>query len=256
MAAAQIVADAGWEKGDLYQNVFSPFSVCTPHGATISNEHARKGKHAVRFELRATDTICGYSKRSELYIHTSASQELRWYAWSEYIPADYQTDKLNEVHFQLHHTSAAGGPPVIGLWLSADKWKLVQTFDTINVFNKNRIIKQHELGPVAKGRWTDWVLYTNFSLDQKGRIKLWKNGKLVLDIKGANFNRENGVVQKNPYMKFGIYKWQWLSTPGPFNPAKRVVFFDEIKVGKEGCTLQEMQPGAKPKKAKNTATKK
>jgi hypothetical protein len=241
LTQAQMVVKTGWEKGDVLQKVYSQGSLCTPWAAVISDSFARKGKHSVRFELNATDTNCGYSKRAELTIPSSpATQDIVWYAWSEYLPEDYAYDTYNELHFQLHHTSHSG-PPLLGLWITKDRWKLVHTFDTADINNKKHSIKQYDLGPVTKGKWIDWVLYTNLKLDSTGNIKLWRNGALLLDITGANFNREDGKPQKNPYLKFGIYKWPWHDYPGPFNPAKRVVYFDEVKTGREGLTIEDFR---------------
>lgn len=238
-APAQMVLQAGWETDDVYQQIFSKGSICTPHGAVISDSFARKGKSSVRFELRSSDTICGYSKRAELSLPAADSlQDIAWYAWSEYLPVDYAFDKHNELHFQLHHSSKYG-PPLIGLWLTADRWKLVHTFDTVEISSRKPSIQQIDLGPVQKGAWTDWVLYTRFKLDTGGVIKLWRNGELLVDMSGPNFNREKGKPQKQPYLKFGLYKWPWKDYPGPFIPGSRVVYFDEVKAGKEGMCLDD-----------------
>ncbi|MBL0358971.1 MAG: heparin lyase I family protein [Chitinophagaceae bacterium] len=219
-AKAQIVVHAGWETGDVYQTVFSHGSICSPWGATVSDSVARRGKHSVRFELNASDTICGYSKRAELTIPTSPDrQDIVWYAWSELLPEDYAYDTHNELHFQLHHVSKYG-PPLIGLWITKDRWKLVHTFDTADIKNEKHTIRQYDLGPVSKGKWVDWALYTNFKLDSTGNIRLWRNGELLLNVDGANFNREDGLPQKSPYLKFGIYKWPWKDYAGPLTPIK------------------------------------
>lgn len=231
---------AGWEEGDLYQNIFSPHSLCTPWGGSISDSFARKGKKAVRFELRATDTICGNSKRAELYINskTAAKENFTWYAWSEYLPDGYPFDKINEVHFQLHDYKG-GGPPLIGFWVSEDRWRLIQTFDTVDISNQKHTVKSHDLGPVIKGKWVDWILHVNFSVKDNGMIQMWRNDSLVLDVKGANLNVENGKPVESPYMKFGIYKWRWKDNPGPFYPDRRVTYFDEVKMGHEDARLED-----------------
>jgi hypothetical protein len=237
VAKTQVPIHTGWEKGDIYQDVFSKGSVCTPYGATISDSFARKGQHSVRFELRSTDTICGFSKRAELTLPTASTQNIVWYAWSEYLPQDYAFDKYPEVHFQLHHVSS-GGSPLIALLVASDKWKLAQNFDTADINNKRHSTKQYDLGPVIKGAWTDWVLYVDFKLDSTGKIKLWRNAELMLEIDGANFNREEGKPQRKPYMKFGIYKWLWHDYAGPFDPATRIAYFDEMRTGKEGMAME------------------
>ncbi len=237
-AQAQVPVTYGWETGDVLQQRFSAASLCTPWAATISDSVARKGRHSVRFELNATDTNCGYSKRAELVLTSTKTKDITWYAWSEYLPADYAYDTYNELHFQLHH-QGKGGPPLIGLWVTKDHWKLVHTFDTLDVTRPKPTIRQYDLGEVVKGKWVDWVLYAKFTLDGNGTIRLWRNGVLLVDLPGSNFNCEDGLAQKNPYLKFGIYKWPWHDYPGPFNPSKRVVYFDEVKTGPEGLTVDD-----------------
>ena len=84
-------------------------------------------------------------------------------------------------------------------------------------------------------------MHVNFSVKDDGRIQMWRNDSLVLDVQGANFNVDNGKPVESPYMKFGIYKWRWKDNPGPFNPDRRVAYFDEIKMAREDARLEDFR---------------
>lgn len=234
------IISTSWEDGDILQHIFLPHSLCMPYSGTITDSIARKGKKSVRFELHSSDPICAGSKRAELYISskTTVEEKFTWYAWSEFLPTDYAYDEVNELHFQIHDKFGQG-PPSIGLWVSKDKWHLIQTYNPDDLLNKKSTIKSHDLGPVLKGQWVDWVLHVNFSAGDDGVLQLWRNDTLLLDLKGCNVSKINGRQLENPYMKFGIYKWQWKDKQGPFNPDTRVTFFDELKMGKEGASIED-----------------
>ncbi len=58
--------------------------------------------------------------------------------------------------------------------------------------------------------------------------------------KGPNMYRVTGDI-KNPSWKLGIYKSAWNGT-AKTKSTKRVLYFDEIKMGNEYATYEEMAP--------------
>ncbi len=224
------VIDTDWETGDLMQNIYYPYSLCNkPYDAQISTDYSRKGTHSVRFEVRATDATCGGSKRAELYVPGSlaVTPTLKWFAWSDYMPADYAKDAKAESHFQLHHSGATGSP-IFGVWVQDDKYYFVQSYD----HNEDGVITQvkHDLGAVRKGQWDDWVVYIDTQVDASGKLMVWRNGVKVLEVNGPNTYMINGKADPKPYPKFGIYKWPW-SNGGTFNPSTRVIYMDAVSMG-------------------------
>jgi Polysaccharide lyase len=233
----QFIYNSGWESGNILQGkLFNKFSLCNPpYDGTVSDSFARSGTQSARFEVRTTDTICGYSIRAELYNYLTPGFTF-WTAFSEYIPAWIPYDDIRETHAQMHDAGKLGSP-LWGFMLDQDRWKFGQSFDTLET-GKQISPPKYDLGPIAKGVWTDWVVYSKFRLDPSGEIKVWKNGVLVLDLKGANYNMVNGVYQPVPYLKFGIYKWPW-KRPGNYTVTKKVVYIDDVKMADSTATIKD-----------------
>jgi len=245
-ADSQVTRYAGWETGDVFQGMFYPYKICTPYGATISDSFARVGTHSVRIECRADQADCGGNKRSQLfYPKGPMDSTTEWWAVSIYVPVDYAFDSLSESHMNL--TNPAGPGSGIGsVWIKADKWFCAGSYDTVNrVIGANIVSYYQEIGPVAKGVWTDWVINAHWAFNGNGFIKYYKDGKLVYNITGTIANRDsNGGIQY-PYGSFGTYKWPW-HKPGNYNPSVRVLYFDEYRTGGVHSTLSDFVPDKKP----------
>jgi hypothetical protein len=251
---AQILGNWSWEMGSVTQKVFSPHSLCNkPWDARISNAHARDGKKSIRFESHWNDTICGYSKRSELSLPKGwpNNEPIRWYAFSIFYPEDFETDKSPELHWQIHHNQYSGSP-LTELRVVEDQWFFVQSFDSLQTGKQFQ--RRSLLGPIVKNKWVDFVFYVNFQINESGLVKIWQDGKQVFEIAGANANSINGRLEDSSYMKFGIYKWQWSKATAPVEPGTRVVYFDRVMVGGEKCQLSNFlfqeKNAAKAKKRK------
>jgi Polysaccharide lyase len=229
----QFMYNVGWESGDILQGkLFNKFSLCNPpYDGMVSDSFARSGTKSARFEVRTTDTICGYSIRAELYNYLTPGFTF-WTAFSEYIP-EWSASDVRELHGQMHDKGKLGSP-LWGLWVDEDRWKFAQAFDTLET--GTQIQFKHDLGPVKKGVWTDWVIYNKFRLDPTGEIKVWRNGELVLELHGANYNMVNGEYQPVPYFKFGIYKWTW-KKHDTGNVTKRVLYMDDVKMADSTATI-------------------
>ena len=51
--------------------------------------------------------------------------------------------------------------------------------------------------------------------------------------------------EKYPYFKFGVYKWEW------GNPAtRRVIYFDEVRVGNKNSSYEEVKPNSSAEEVK------
>lgn len=252
----------GWEDPSLGvgQGQFSLFSLCNkPWDAQISTLVARKGIRSIRFELRPTDTVCGNSKRAELY----KSQVPKWmdtidkFGVSIYYPADYVSDldpnlpRRQEGHLQYHQLTAPGSP----LWeigTEGEKMLLFINYDTTGTGKQTQFVidlgvpgaKKSTNGlvdggvvtgsnKVVRGQWVDWDVYYRRRTDNTGLFVLYRNGQEVFRRTGPNANKifVGGVLVDETwgYPKNGIYKWPW-NTGASFNVPFRVVFQDEFRM--------------------------
>jgi hypothetical protein len=96
------------------------------------------------------------------------------------------------------------------------------------------------LGVITKDNWQSYVLHVKHAADNAGIVEIWKDSKLFFTFKGPNMYRVTGDL-KNPNWKLGIYKSTWNGTQTT-RTKKRVLYFDDIKMGSENATLQDMTP--------------
>lgn len=255
---AQIVRTADFETGNIYQGFFGPYQLCldvNPLAGYISDSFARNGTHSVRLETNTDQLYCGSSYRAMLNV----TNDVSWYnfyqpriAFSTYLPSYFQFDNSqfrNELYFQIHiKTKRAVGNPVVALWLVNDQWYFRHTYDTVDYMQNKDVIQITPVGTAVKGIHDDWVFLADFTIDNPaGFIKLYRNGVLVVDKHGSNFNKENGVIQEEPYFGLGPYKFGWkhpaVSPSYTTNPfiRSRVIFADYIRFGSPSATYADFQ---------------
>jgi hypothetical protein len=219
------------------------------YSATIVKEPARAGRYAVRFELRKDDPIVASSKRSELTLKRELEVKVeRWYGFSIFLPEDYVRDPTPEIVTQWHASpdrrdGEVWRSPPLALSTRDGRWCVSWRWDADRIMRSNRPdgSKSKDLGGYKTGGWTDWVFHIKWSWESDGLLEVWKNGEKVIHYTGPNaYNDRNGV-----YFKTGIYKWVWNMTPEKDQSptTKRVMYVDEVRVGKESATYQDVAPG-------------
>lgn len=194
-----------------------------------------KGTKSARFELRDTDLKVSNGTRTEAYIIKNLAQEkVRWYSFAAYFPTDgYAYDSENEVINQWHQS----GTPATSLRIRKDRFYL-------QVGNDPAKRAQIDLGPVIKDIWHEFVFRFLHSHADDGLIEVWHNGNKILTYKGGNMYditkmpNIGKVDFRFPNWKIGIYKPNWNN--GSTDTNRRVVFYDNIRVGNERATLSEM----------------
>ncbi|MEJ8801488.1 polysaccharide lyase [Pontibacter sp. H249] len=209
----------------------------------LSNDVARQGKYAVRFEINKKDPLKSGGNRAELFLPQEDELKIeRWYGMSIYLPKTYVTEPEPEIVAQWHVFPDKDlgedwrSPPVAlitknGRWILAINWAKapVNTNETIDGF------KDIDLGLYSNNTWTDWVFQIRFSWQEDGLINIWKNDTLVYTYAGPNaYNDKSGV-----FLKLGLYKWIWES-PVP----QRIVYFDEIRIGSQDADYIDVKPGS------------
>lgn len=219
--------------------------ICRPDALTITQEVARKGKNAARFEFAKTDVLEyeGYV-RAEIRQNSETENE-RWYGFSNYLPADFVADPLAEKIAQWHEVpdwdmGESWRSPPISLGIKDDRYYL-QILWAAALVNSNKTKdgeKTIDLGPIDKGQWNDWVFHIKFSWKADGIVEIWKNKQPVLTLRGPNSFND----QHYPYFKIGIYKWGWKGWAHYSPEDKRVLFYDEVRIGNKFSSLQEVSP--------------
>ncbi|KAA9325646.1 polysaccharide lyase [Adhaeribacter soli] len=216
----------------------SPFSTAhgieagsMSYGLTYVTNPVFTGKKAARFELRETDPLESTGKRVEVTIVKGSEGDIQkdtWYSFSQYLPTDYAKDKEPEVINQWFQ----GSSPATALRIKDDTYHL-HTGNSLSPDNRQYI----SLGPVAKGQWTQFVLHFIHSNGSDGLIEVWRNGTKILTHKGGNMY--SGEL---PKWKVGVYKSAFKY--GTSDVDKRVLYYDDIRVGNANATLAEMMGSA------------
>ena len=193
-----------------------------------------------------------------------------WLGVSVYIPADWSLDygsALNGVAradrkakgsiLQIHDTAFNDGTWRYGIPFTVNHSK-----DGFHIWNRgngcgnrgdsclnnpnnrNQLKLFNEVAPMKKGQWNDFVMNFKWSPDADGFIKLWVNGNLELDSRGANYYNEH-VEGPNgqPYFKMGLYQHSYMAPESVvFNVEERTLYHDELRIGGENSSFDEVSP--------------
>lgn len=211
------------------QTLFATYAkrqTSTVYGITQVTDKCYSGAKSARFELRDTDPEVQSGTRSEI-VFPEATNLNRWYSFAIYFPRDgYLKDDADEVINQWHQ----GGSKTPALCL--------RTRNDILYLRVLGIWKS--LGAITKDTWQSYVLHVKHAPDATGIVEIWRDGKLILTHNGANMYKVTSDI-KNPNWKLGIYKSTWNGT-ATTRTKKRVLYFDDIKMGSEKATYGEMTP--------------
>src|ERR1700754_2891267 len=218
---------------------------CRPGALEISTEVARKGRSSARFEFTKADVtdFNGYV-RSELRLGSETENE-RWYGFSNYLPSDFVADPLPEKIAQWHEVpdwelGESWRSPPISLGIENDRFylQILWAAAAVNTNATRDGEKKVDLGPVDKDKWNDWVFHIKFSYQSDGIVEIWKNKQKIFDYSGPNSFNDKHL----PYFKIGIYKWGWKGWASYSPEEKRVLFYDEVRIGNRLANMQLVSP--------------
>lgn len=247
-AQSNLVLQADFEGQDLRYGWDFAQSCCS-YSLTTTDAFKRTGKKALRVELRKSDSTIASGKRAELIENTypfPPDSNREWWAFSTFFPEDFKRDSVYEAlaqwHFSATGSTAVAGSPPLSFQIFKGDFIIDLKWDTVNI-NIDKLAyaqrKIFNLGPWEKGVWNDWIFQYHFSPDSDGFLKIWKNGKLILEYNGSNFYRGSHP----PYFKLGLYKWAW--NTGWNVPAEtsvltsRVYYIDNVKIGNKEAILND-----------------
>lgn len=240
---------------DFEKGSFSKWAkeLCCDYSAEIVSYPTRAGEQAVKFTLNKDDPKVASSKRAELRLGTVPANSERWYGFSNYLPNDWVNDPSFEITAQFHSKPNLSlgeewRSPALTLAIYENKWRISNRWDPKKITKNNNPRPEGSsqgwwVGEIEKGKWTDWVFHVKWSHKADGLLEVWKDGKLVVSKTGPNtYNDERG-----PFFKIGVYKPQWKSKPERSKATKRVIYFDELRVGDASSSYENVVPTNKTK---------
>ena len=211
------------------------------HSFSLDENIKRAGNAAGRFEINNNDPKIWSATRSELSQAQNTARAEGWYGFSQYFPDSYISDSSGEVITQWHDQSDQGEAvdrsPSNAIITADDrlKWMVRWDADAIMDSGTSDGTIYIDLGSIPKTRWINWVVHIKYSHTNSGILEVWMDGKKVIDRQNMP-NAYNDVAY--PYLKFGLYKWNWETTT-----SKRVMYFDEVRIGNSNSNYDEVKPG-------------
>ena len=220
--------------------------ICRASALVISREVTpRKGNGVARFEFAKSD-VTNYNNYVRAEIRQPSQTEAeRWFGFSNYLPADFVTDPLAEKIAQWHEVpdfdkGENWRSPPISFGIENGRY-YVQILWAAAAVNTNSTVdgnRKVDLGPVDKAQWNDWVFHIKFSYQSDGILEIYKNKTKVFSLYGPNSFNDRTF----PYFKIGIYKWGWNGWASYSPESKRVLYYDEVKIGNAKSNLTEVSP--------------
>jgi hypothetical protein len=243
-SAANVSLYSAFENASTF-NSWS-LEICRPTALTISSEvKARKGNREARFELAKSD-VTNYNgfSRAEIHIDCPTNAE-NWYAFSNYLRTDFVADPLAENIAQWHdvpdwNLGESWRSPPISLGIVNDRYyvKILWAAAPVNTNDTKDGEKDIDLGPIDKGKWNDWVFHIKFSYKSDGILEIYKNKVKIYSLYGPNSFNDKYY----PYFKIGIYKWGWNGWASYSPENKRVLYYDEVRIGNQNANLSSVSP--------------
>ena len=222
-ATANHIFEETFEGSTAFSGRHTQFA--TSYSFQMATNPAFRGAKSGRFELRSSDALVANGTRTEVIVADVATNKNRWYSFATYFPAkDYASDSGSELISQWWQTSSS---------TQATSLRVRQDRLVLRTGNNANSLKDIDLGPVTKDTWQEYVFHFIHSYGTDGLIEVWRNGTKILTHKGGNMYN-----MKMPNWKIGIYRASW--NTGTTSTNKRVLYFDNIRVGNEKATINEM----------------
>lgn len=175
------------------------------HSFEIGSECGDLKRHNAQKNIIVTQksTDCEEnSVRSEVSQDLTKQPKKQWYKWSVYLEEDYPIQEGGKLSLGQWHSMEC--PHVKFNSKGSDNGKLY--FDLRKTWqgdckttHRSYIANLQDM----RGKWTEFIIYAEWSSKDNGVFKLWLDGKQVLDYKGRTLTV--GLERYN-YLKIGIYQ--------------------------------------------------
>jgi len=193
-------------------------------------------RYVFRLQVYATDPLVNGKKRAELTWPALASNGAYTYRFSEFLPSDYVPDRSAESIAQWHDTpdtylGESYRIPALAILTQNGHIKLNGRWDpnalTVdNTPGPGGGVYSADLGPYTTGQWNNFAVYVHWSYGKDGFLAIYNNGVEIFRRTGPNYYND----KVGPYMKLGIYKWDWTDQPGYSEVQRRTMFLDNVRV--------------------------
>ncbi len=221
-----VIFNETFETGKPFSRAFKLEAGKWDYALNSVNEPVFKGKRSVRFEIRKEQPLVSNGKRCEVVIIKGLPSKEMWYSFAVFFPSQgFEIDNQRELINQWYQK----GSPATSLRVRKDNMYL----ETGNLTDNRKHIV---MAPLEKDTWHEIVLHFVHSHNEDGLIEIWYDRKKIITYHGGNMYDD--VL---PKWKIGIYKTAFVSNASMVK--KRILYFDNIRVGNEKASYDLMQPG-------------
>lgn len=201
---------------------------------TLDTGMAQRSRYAERFELRS-NTITDYSNdRVEKSFNYQLQTNLRkiHIEFDILIPEDFTIDEtldcLMQIHDRVDDASLEGRSPYFSIRLQNNHFML--TSMSIEKYAKTGF-KVDKIIPIEEcelGKWTHFSIYIKegYLPEHHPVTRIEMDGQLVYESIDPNCNNN----PRGGYIRYGIYKADWLKGRGDTSIQDKVIYFDNFIV--------------------------
>lgn len=243
LPAAELIFQSGFESGDLTGFAASGNPPAVTTSPVVSGKYAgnfdltRAMKTPYRTEVTVTGAPGRFDWDTEYWIGFSFRLE----AWAD-------DPDMEIAPFQIHATPADWNDHQPKSQISTGPVMMAVQNGEMRVYTYGGKIGWR--APVEPGQWIRIVLRYISSFRDGGLIEMWRDGKQIVSVKGANTWEldHNGKPMRPTYWKMGVYKWNWKEGRPATGSTRRQLFIDDFKIaqGPDGRALVGPDAAAQP----------
>jgi hypothetical protein len=171
-----------------------------------------------------------------------------WYGWSMYLKSPWPVDPLHwELLSQFHcnpDKEDTHPNPALSITIKPgdNRFTIGNKSDSSRVSTLSTISSRSwDGGSVVSDKWIDWVVNVKWSPHSDGFLKIWRDGKLMVEHKGPNLYND----ALGPYFKMGVYKANWVKAAPHPTVKTRLAYFDEFKKAGANGSYELVAPAGK-----------
>jgi hypothetical protein len=191
------------------QNPGKPYSIQRVH------EPRRHNSDSLRFEIRSGEAWVSEDQSSSFRtevntFHQAPMNSENWYGFSLMLPKDFPIEDNRLVLAQWwaltkEYLGEVHRSPPLQLRYADGRMSVRLRTSDLRVVKDPEAYREDKLFETRKfqhGIWNDFVFHVKWSFSQDGFIRVWWNGKQVVDYVGrTTYNDDVG-----PKFKFGLYR--------------------------------------------------
>ncbi len=223
----KIIYSESFESAQPFSTAYNMETGDWDYALSYPGGNAYSGEKSARFEIREDQPLIADGKRSEVVVIKGSEGKLAknaWYSFAVRFPENgYEYDHEHDVISQW----SEDGSPV----------RLLTQKDSIfiEVGSEKGMKQEFFVAAIEKDVWHEVVIHIYHSHEADGILELWYDRERKVDFHGGNM-----YTSMLPKWKVGIYKPAY--SEGTADVYRRIIFFDNIKVGDPNCTYEKMNP--------------